>query len=162
ASIACATHSLSVLLSTSTRIRGLPASTAWNPSRVVVTRRSRSEPRPRSRAESSYTAHVDRWHHSPWLAAPVRLERVYPWVSTRYTVRTASRFISSTQRGDVVEMRLLRSSPLLSFVAIVSCAFGIGANATNFSIIGQPSASPTAGARRRSAGVRDVAPDSTG
>jgi len=32
-------------------------------------------------------------------------------------------------------MRLLRSSPLLSFVAIVSCAFGIGANATIFSII---------------------------
>src|SRR5262245_56013333 len=32
-------------------------------------------------------------------------------------------------------MRVLRTSPLLSFVAIVSCAFGIGANAAIFSII---------------------------
>ena len=32
-------------------------------------------------------------------------------------------------------MRFLRSSPLLSLVAIVSCAIGIGANATIFSII---------------------------
>jgi len=32
-------------------------------------------------------------------------------------------------------MHFLRSSPLLSFVAIVSCALGIGANATIFSII---------------------------
>jgi putative ABC transport system permease protein len=32
-------------------------------------------------------------------------------------------------------MRFLMSSPLLSFVAIVSCAFGIGANAAIFSII---------------------------
>ena len=32
-------------------------------------------------------------------------------------------------------MRFLRSSPLLSFVAIVSCAIGIGANTTIFSII---------------------------
>ncbi len=34
-----------------------------------------------------------------------------------------------------LDMRALRSSPLLSFVAIVSCAFGIGANAAIFSII---------------------------
>jgi hypothetical protein len=51
----------------------------------------------------------------------LRLERVYPLVSTRYTVRTASRFISSGQalriRADVLR-RTFDQSPAVRHVIL--------------------------------------------
>ena len=72
-------------LSTSTRSGGRPANTSVNAS---ARRRDRAlhdaPPRPRPRSESGCPSRADRWHHIPWLAAPLRLERVIPLWSARY------------------------------------------------------------------------------
>ena len=96
-------------LSSSTRIaRAAREHAASTPPASSLSVRSSDHARRCRRSESGYSSDGDRWHHTPWLAAPLRLERVIPCGA------------HATTQGQPAASSHLRCDPVTSVPSVTS------------------------------------------